>query len=498
MNMTRRHTYYLVLGASLLAWLFAASVTLYQASQVWSKTCYFLNNWPGCTRTTWGVELGVLAILLGTLVISGLVIFQIFKTVEANELQVPGWIFKIIVAIFLAGSFCVLPFTSNDIHYYFSVGRSVSEGHNPYVEPWIKSVPFFEPAQTSPEQGVMYGPLSLRIFAFMHDVAKGDIGYFIVYWKVLMVLVFVGVYLMVHWLIGNYGGRINTQTEMLFWFSQPLLLWEWVGNGHFDGLWIIPVLGAFVAAKKQSWGLVAVCLAVAIWIKFVPILMVPWFVLWWWQGTERTKLWSHMGEVVRVLVLAGVVTVVSWWHLWGGLQVFNALILQSKWAVSSVFAAAYYTIFPAVSPWLGSNVHLVVTSLVQGTLLGLMIYFLYPYLQQIVKIVTKKMTWTALEYIQAIYISLLAYLLLWQKSFWPWYFAWLIPLSFILFCLRKNNHNTRLLGAIGYFPLLFYVPQQLTEGKIDVLWFFYFVVLVILAYPLYTLFVWRQKKYDLA
>ncbi len=485
----------IALGATVLAWLFAAIITLVQWRSIRDNQCLFLNNWPGCAQVPHVWQALVVGIIMSLLAIGG---YGLWRTWSKSESEVrPRWIIGLCLVIALAGSFLVAPFTSGDVQFYFSVGRSVAVGQNPYAEPWLRTIPLVEPAQISTEQGVMYGPLMVRLFANFYNWSNGQLLLFIVYWKILMLVVWAAVTVAVWALARSLSVQSSPQKMSLFWLAQPLVLWEWIGNGHFDGLWVLTIVGAFAAAQKKRWGLVAAFLAMGVWLKFIPILLVPWFALWWWSGVTRSHWQRGAGQAIRAIVITSVVTWVSWFGLWAGPGVFAGLVRQSKWAVSSLFSTVYYTVFPIVQPWLGGKAHLLVTSVVQGGLLVLALYLLYPYLRAAWQLVHQKQQWQLLDYIQAVYVTLLVYLLVWQKSFWPWYFAWLIPFGLILTMCKPVSLNRTLLGALSFAGLLFYVPQQWNGGGVDILPMAYFVTLGIIVPPLYWVWQWRQKKYDL-
>lgn len=488
------HTY-LALGAALAAWFLAAGVTVLQWGMVRNSSCLFLNNWPGCGQVAYAWQALYVGLIVGLLGLGAYGLWRHWSGTSTWRLSY--WLVVVCLVFSLVCGFALVPFSSGDVQFYFSVGRSVVEGHNPYQDSWTRTILLVEPAQTSVETGVMYGPLMVRLFGIVYEWASGELLWFMVYWKLLMIATWAAVLGGVFYLLRVFDRPMDKRMYLVFWLAQPLVLWEWVGNGHFDGLWVLATLGAYVAAKKQQWAVVAACLTIGVWLKFIPIIIVPWFVLWWWQGTNWMQWVRMVKQIMSAAIAAVFVTWVSWVGLWGGPSVFGGLVRQSKWAVSSLFATIYYTLFPVAQSWLGDRTHLVVTSLVQGGLLVFALYLAYPYILSAWKLARKKIQWSEFEYVQAVYCTLLVYLLVWQKSFWPWYFAWLIPFGLIVTWFRPTNYNRALLAALSFVPLLFYVPQQWQGGRVDTLPMAYFVSLVILAPPLYWLWQWRQKKYDL-
>jgi hypothetical protein len=310
----------------------------------------------------------------------------------------------------------MLPFASSDLEYYFNAGKAVNVRANIFVESWGSFNAFYYPAKESLVTPVMYGPLAIDLFVVFYRLSGGNIWMFILAWKLCMLLVFV----LVGWLTFKVAGETQVgaskRSFYFYWFIQPLILFEWVGNGHFDGVWLIFVLAALLLANRRIWWLAAICLTVGVWIKFIPILIAPWFVLWWWQETNKNNWRSQLWQAAAGIVGTVAVTLVVWRPYWQGLKVFSPVLLQSKWAAQSLFATVYYTLQPIFSNLIGTGYHLYLTTMVQGGLLLLMLYLLYPLIKKGIALIMKKEKWSMVNYLQAIFISLLVYLLVWQNS----------------------------------------------------------------------------------
>ena len=133
------------------------------------------------------------------------------------------------------------------------------------------------------------------------------------------------------------------------------------------------------------------------------------------------------------LAIACLITILSWKRYWIGPSVFDAIILQSKWAIMSVFAVIYYSFKPLFVWLLADRAHWYLTRLAQGGLLLAILYLVYPIIKKCLAILFRKEKLESGEYVQMMLVFLAVYMMLWQKSFWPWYGAWLIPLSLIVY-----------------------------------------------------------------
>lgn len=404
---------------------------------------------------------------------------------------------KYAIALFMLAAVLLVPFASNDTQYYFSLGKSVHNGVNPYTESWNIENKFFYPASDSSTVGTMYGPLTLNIFNLFYSVSGDSVVNFVIIWKILMV----GVLFLVGYLVWRLIGVIDKNSDKkifyAFWLTQPLLLFEWVGNGHFDGLWLIFVLLAFIFAQKKLWCLVVLSLVIGAWIKFIPILFAPWFLFWWWQDIDRNNWLKRAGQAVVGVIMAGCVSVLAWWPFWQGPKVFQAIILQSKWAVHSLFAALYYSLKPLSVSIFDDKAHWFLTRFLHLALFVLVIYFLYPLLKEVGRLIIRKIQWQPIQYMSAAFISLLVYLLVWQKSFWPWYVYFIIPIGLIVYIKSQNIFLKKILLWLSLAPIFFYLPWMLSGGDTIRLSFFWYVFCLVSVFPLFQLWKWRKVGYQL-
>lgn len=487
-----------LLLVGLFGWLLAGAVTLFNWQAVYSKGCFFINYWPFC-----GIEenpqnylSGIfVAIIFSFLVFSG---FYFWKIIF-NKTEITKNFLIAIPIVFIFFSIILLPFTSSDVSYYFSAGKAAADGLNPYTENWKIENGFLRQSLSSAVSGFMYGPLSLQLFKIFYNFSNGNVISFVFYWKLFMAVVFMLVGILVYSLVRREGGETDKKMFYIFFLSQPLFLWEWIGNGHFDGLWLIFLLLAFILAYLDKWWFVLISLTIGIWIKFIPVFALPWFVLWWWQGVDKNNWTKKFLEIVCGIAASLAITYFSWIHLWQGAETLKPILLQSKWAVQSIFAIVYYSLRPLFVFVFENNAHYILTRLVHLLLLLLVVYFIWPYLKNIYLIILKKIKWSEIKYLNAIFVSLLIYLLVWQKSLWPWYLTWLTPIGLIVYFKSNNKYLKNILIWISLAPLFFYVPWMMAEGNPEPanLWFFSYSILLIVAYPLFELFKWRKSGYEL-
>lgn len=465
-------------------------VTLYNKFFLHFNNCSFIFNWPLCT-TPIGSQKIVQAVVV--LTVCGLLSYVSWRMctpplhVFLNRKE------KIWLLGVLLMAVCVIPFTSADMRFYYSIGAATN---NPYVDDWaLVTTPLY--AISGETNGVMYGPLAVHLFDFFYWLSQGNFLLFSFLWKLLMLGALIGVGYMVQYVSKLIN--VHKHLSAVWLIAQPLLIWEWVVAGHFDGLWICTILLAFVGAIQKRWAMVAGAVTVGVWLKFIPIFLVPVFVLWWWQTVERTKWKKHLQQFMSSLVVVSLLTIVSWVGLWQGFRVFYPLILQSKWAAQSIFASVYYSFQPMMQIMLNEqqSAHWWLTRLVQGALCIIVLYLLWPIGVKAYAIALKKYVATAQEYIQMVVVGLSVYLLVWQKSFFPWYIIWLVPFAAILLAETFNSKLWNFIRWLSVTAFLFYIPGLLLPGNDTRLWYYYYVVVLIIMYPLYQLWQWRKISYAL-
>ena len=486
----------IILGIA--GWILMAGFSILQYLSITNYSCYFLSSWPFCAANLifWQklVQGMILSFIMLFLIFSGKYFFNFLKDKEMAARK--SYFF--LASFFILAAFLTIPFASGDMIYYFNAGKAINNGYNLYVGQWPLINNFFYPPTESIANGIMYGPIALDVFSLVHFISNDNVFVFSIIWKMLMTAVFVLCGLLVWKLLSIYSPNLDKKWFYLFWFLQPLFLFEWIANGHFDGMWLLFVLLAFISIRSKKWQLAIPCLAISIWIKFIPALIATWFLLLWWQEVNKNNWKAVAKDAIIGLSVSSVITYFAWTHYWQGWQVFSPLLLQSKWAVSSIFAATYYTLRPLFDVAFQENSHWMLTRLAHLILLFAAIYLIYPYFKKIILVIVRKDKFDEIWYYQAIFISLLIYTLIWQKSFWPWYLAWLMPIGLIAYLGGKQNiHLNKIIAWISLSPLLFYIPQMVANNDTHHLWFFYYVVLVIMIYPIFNLLKWRKNDYQI-
>ena len=148
---------------------------------------------------------------------------------------------------------------------------------------------------------------------------------------------------------------------------------------------------------------------------------------------------------------------------------------------------------------LADQAHWYLTRLVQGGLLLTVIYLLYPIIKKCLAVLFRKIRLESGEYVQMIMIFLLVFLIVWQKSFWPWYVVWFIPLGLIVYKANRHSYALKIAAwfslASPFYHILAWVTIRADAISKDELWFYYLLDGGTMLYPLYLVFRWRHKNY---
>lgn len=388
-----------------------------------TKPCALFNFWPYCFPST--TLQTILRNMLLT-VVFGLFVVQTWWLYSKDYYQ--EWFFskkKFLIYILPCLALFSFPFTSADTFFYFRVGDA-AQTVNPYITERITTNPFLFPHVESSVAGVMYGPITVQLMARIAQLAHGSYAVFLLLWKFFLLASSI----FIIWMLFRHTASSRHNSLMLA--LSPLLLWEWLAVGHFDVLWLLTVLLAYLFAKRNQWIWVWPMLTIGIWLKFLPILLAPWFFLWWWSKLTKAT-WKRLTFELGVGgVISGVITFLSWAPYWTDWSIFSTISMQSKWAVHTVFASIYYLLKPLAELAIGGNYHWWLTRALHAALFVFVVYLLWPQ----VKFVFHSLRHPSLAKKELILWSMLytfsVFLFVWQKSFWPWYALWPIVLSQLL------------------------------------------------------------------
>lgn len=432
---------------------------------------------------------------LGLILVSAAAVGAYFNLNFVNGQNNKGVILTFLL-LFLA--LITVPFNTNDISFYYSAGIAANASPQIYTQTWFNNNFYFCPALKGAVPGVMYGPEAISALKFLTALSGDNPVTFVIIWKLLMVVSFLVCMGLGVLILKKVGVAVHGPAYYLLWLSQPLLLWEGVANGHFDILMEVFILASVLFAIDRRWWLVIISLLIGAWLKFVPLILGPVFLLWWWQSMTKEE-WKGVAIQTVIGSVVGIfITWAAWVPYWSGSATLTPVILQTKWVANSLFGVIYYSLAAMVAA-----PHKILTLLAHASVGLLALYFVWPLVKQAVAILLKRANFSPIEFLKIILVGMLVYLGVWQKSFWPWYITWLLPIGFILLASSTNLYFRKILIWISVAPVGFYLVWFLnrfiqgTEAPNE-LWFWYVVVAGVWFYPFVQLYKWRKDGFNLS
>src|SRR3989339_69334 len=296
---------YLYIGY-ILSWLVFFGFSLYRYAQILAGECrFFTNGWLACAPQSELSSLGKFGIIFLIVAVFGYFLYTTWLLWQSND-QTIGISNKLKWMLFGLGVLAVfvVPLGTTDMPFDFSAGKAISNNLNPYVDKWVLEVDFSDRGNFAPTAGFPYGPIMASAFYWVYSISFNNVLVFMLFWKILMLLFFVGCGFLTMKLGGLLSNGKNNTTWYVLWFAQPIFLFEWMVNGHFDGVWLFFVLLAFYAAHTKRWWLMAPAFAIGVWTKFIPIFIAPFFALWWWQDISKETWKKSVSKMAVGLALA--------------------------------------------------------------------------------------------------------------------------------------------------------------------------------------------------
>lgn len=202
----------------------------------------------------------------------------------------------------------------------------------------------------SPHYYSVYPPLNQLLFWAAAQFAQGHLekGYLAL--RLLLLFGEVGVFLLLCRLLERFE---LPQKQVIFYWLNPLVILEVVGNLHFEGLVLFFLVASLAAMSRQKLGFSGMFWGLAVGMKLLPLLFAPAF-LFWKQTRKSLGFW---GIVIGIgllcflpLALGG-----AWQNFFQSLQLY-----QGKFE----FNASVYYLLREVGNWLvGYNTISILTKL---------------------------------------------------------------------------------------------------------------------------------------
>lgn len=173
------------------------------------------------------------------------------------------------------------PLLSDDYYRFIWDGMLMHEGVHPmaYMPSYLMQHPeiatvneFLYNQLNSQNYFSVYPPVAQWIFRLSYEINGMHIGGHVVFYKVLMIATdMVIVYLLYKLLLAN-----NQPAQRVLWYTlNPLILIEFTGNLHMDGIMIAGLLGAVYLSNKKSIVWSSLLMAFSVLSKMLTLILIP-------------------------------------------------------------------------------------------------------------------------------------------------------------------------------------------------------------------------------
>jgi hypothetical protein len=250
---------------------------------------------------------------------------------------------------FRVSTFFFAPQWSEDGIRFLWDGELLLQGQNPYQ---------LTPAQVQEQQGAggsgyriqlfqelnsphyysVYPPLNQVLFWGAAQFAQGHLekGYLAL--RLLLLLGEVGVFSLLWWLLARFD---LPQKQVIFYWFNPFVILEVVGNLHFEGLVLFFLLASFATISRHKLEYSGMFWGLAVSLKLLPLLFAPAF-LFWKQTRKSVGFWG-MAIGTGLLCFLPLLVGGAWQNFLKSLQLY-----QGKFE----FNASVYYLLRTVGNWL--------------------------------------------------------------------------------------------------------------------------------------------------
>ena len=278
-----------------------------------------------------------------------------------SESKFSFWWLLGVGVFFRVSIFFFAPQWSEDGVRFLWDGELLRQGQNPYQmtpaqvqekpgagEPGNLTQLFGE--LNSPHYYSVYTPLNQVLFLGAAQFAQGHLenGYLVL--RLLLLFGEVGVFLLLCRLLERFE---LPQQQIIFYWLNPLVILEVVGNLHFEGLVLFFLVASLAAMSRQKLGFSGMFWGLAVGMKLLPLLFAPAF-LFWNQTRKSLGFWG-MAIGIGLLCFLPLLVGGAWQNFFQSLQLY-----QGKFE----FNASVYYLLREVGIWLvGYNTISILTKL---------------------------------------------------------------------------------------------------------------------------------------
>ena len=261
---------------------------------------YYFIDQNGQAYTIAGAIIFALVIILSFL-------FYALILKRSNEFKNIKTILLVVLLVGIMFMVC-LPNTSTDIFYYMGTGRLLQEyGENPYytnisdfLETGVDDAILAHSGYWS-NTVVPYGPFWTIICAFFSLISFGNNTLLLYIYKIASL----AIHILTCYIVYKITGK---KKFALMYGLNPCLLLEFLTNVHND-LYLVffVILGLYFLKRKNNIWAALFFLTCSILIKYVTVIIAPFFVLYYLRDKSKIKkiLWCILYALVVIAIVLG-------------------------------------------------------------------------------------------------------------------------------------------------------------------------------------------------
>ena len=261
---------------------------------------------------------------------------RFFSVTHFNYLLGAGFLFRVLILF-------SVPNLSDDVYRFIWDGRLAANGINPfsYLPAEIMQMPSVTGITkelfvqlNSPEHYAIYPPVLQGIFWLAAKVFPVNVHAAIILLKCIILVFEIGTLLLLEKILK----KLSLPRHLaLLYFLNPLVITELTGNVHFEGAMIFFLLLAFLLLLKNNWKISAVCLAMGIATKLIPVIFIPLIInkLGWKKGI----VYSLISLTTSLILFALVFDIVTIQHMLKSVDLF---IRKFEFNASVYYVVRYF------------------------------------------------------------------------------------------------------------------------------------------------------------
>lgn len=326
--------------------------------------------------------------------------------------------------------FFMYPLGANDIYEMIFRGHIfATRGASPFSsvpnmfadDPWIQYVWWRDISGA-------YGPVWEGLAAFTTKLMGGNLLANLFSYKAIMIAHYWAGMPLLYFALRAFRPEFAIKGLFLYAWN-PMAQFDIAANAHTEGMLIFWLVAAVFLLIKKQHILALLALTVAILVKFIPVLLVPLFLVALWRGDPAKQFQQRVGLVMIALAGMGLLTVLLYLPFGVDSIITNIGYLASRDTLihQSVPWMVYNTLqtLGLATPQAAQVVRLLSLLVVGGVVLW-----------QIVRLMRSKADHLGLSegVVRGSFNIFFVYLLLAMLYFQPWYILWMLP--FVPFLCR--------------------------------------------------------------